>query len=427
MKSGKSLSRPKRPGGLSNAASGIWRATIANPSGCWTVRIIKAVLCAFILLLAVRFTIVELLPKNRFLCREFTFQIVDSESRSRQSRLWDRFGRQQENIILELAQNTSPALSRELIVTHSHSRPGKLILRMSCPYSNEELTEEFRRLIMDYTEYRRLIEAEWAARTGQPQIKSETLPLDQIRQSEEYNQRLQELILLQSEYARMDAQSMAYEHQLLPAKPTNNPIGFREFMQPYVQYALALDEQCHHLNQWLNKLRRQRAEIDIKCGQCDSAEQLEILLQQRKQIELQYNQEKRNLKQRRELVTEMVRLECWGRYQKQLKTKIQEKQQALIANSDQQLVLKMEIDRLENHSDYHQPSPAPPVHSTNAAIGSRNLEFRPSLIQAAKLYKVRESLSHPQYLIVASAVLLGAVLGWFIGPGRTGKKKSADI
>ncbi|MCK4628466.1 MAG: hypothetical protein KAT56_05650, partial [Sedimentisphaerales bacterium] len=370
MKSEKSSSRPKGSGGLPNATSATLRTVAANPPRSWTVRIIKPVFYAFILLLAARFTVVYLLPKNRFLFREFTFQANDSESHSHQSRLWDHFGQHQENIILELAQNSSPTLSRELIVNSSHFHPDKLVIRISCPYRDEKLAEGFRRLIIDYTKQRSLIEAEWAADNRQTQTKSETLTPDQIRQSEEYNRRLQELILLQSEYARIDAQSVAYEHQLSPAKSANEPIGFSEFIKPYVQNALAFDDQWCHLNQWLNKLRRQRAELDIKCGQCDSAEQLEKLLQQREQIELRYNQEKRNLNQRRELIADMVRLECRGRYQEQLKTKIQESQLALIANSDQQLVLKMEIDCLKNHSDHPKPSPAPPANPTNTIKNS---------------------------------------------------------
>ncbi|MCK5269568.1 MAG: hypothetical protein KAJ46_02235, partial [Sedimentisphaerales bacterium] len=424
MKSGKSLSGPEQPGGRSGAVFGICRAVVANPSRSWTVRITRACFCAIVFLLSVRFTVVELLPKNRLFYHEFTFRIGDSESADRHTRLWDRFGRQQEQIILELAQNTSPALSRKLILARGHSSsPGELILCLSCPCGSEELTGEFHQLITDYTEYHHPVESEWADNVLQPQTRSKISPPDRIRQSEEYNQRLQELILLQSEYARMDAQSMVLEHRLLPARPANDPPGFGKFMQPYVQSALAQDKQWRHLNQWLDKLRSQRAELDIKCGQCDSTEQLEILLQQRERVELQYKQEKQNLDQRRELITEMARLDCWDPYQEHLKIIIQEKQQDMIANSDQQLVLKVELERLKN-STRSLPSSASTANSTDTdtTVGSNNIEFRPRFIQTAKLYETRETLSHPQYLIMASAALLGAALGLFIGTGHGGKK-----
>jgi hypothetical protein len=423
MKSGKSLSVPERPSGLSGAVFGVCRAVVANPSRSWTVRITRACFCAIVFLLAVRFTVVDLLPKNRLFYREFTFQIDDSASADKHTSLWDHFSRQQEQIILELAQNTSPALSRKLIVTQGHSSPGKFILCLSYPYGNGKLTGEgeFRRLITDYAEYHRTVESEWADKVQQLQTRSKISTPDRIRQSEEYNQRLQELILLQSEYARMDAQSMVLEHRLLPAIPANDPTGFGKFMQPYVQSALAQDKQWHHLNQWLDKLRSQRAELDIKCGQCDSTEQLDTLLQQREQVELQYNQEKRNLDQRRELITKMVRLECWGPYQEHLKINIQEKQQAMIANSDQQLVLKVELDRLKN-SNRPLPSSASPANPTDTTVSSDNIEFRPKFIQTTKPYETRETLSHPQYLIMASAALLGAAMGLFIGTSHSGKK-----
>ena len=423
MKSGKSLSVPEQHGGLSVAVFGVCRAVVANPSGSWTVRITRACFFALVFLLSVRFTAVEFLPKNRLFYHEFTFQIDDSASADKHTSLRDRFSRQQEQIILELAQNTSPALSRKLIVTQGRSSPGGLVLCLSYPYGNGKLTGEgeFRRLITDYTEYHRSAESEWSDKVQQLRTRSKISTPDRIRQSEEYNQRLQELILLQSEYASMDAQSMVLEHRLLPAMPTNDPTGFGKFMQPYVQSALALDEQWHHLNQWLDKLRSQRAELDIKCGQCDSTEQLDTLLQQREQVELQYNQEKRNLDQRRELITKMARLECWGPYQEHLKINIQEKQQAMIANSDQQLVLKVELERLKN-SNRPLPSSASPANSTDTTVSSNNIEFRPKFIQTTKPYETRETFSHPQYLIMASAALLGAAMGLFIGTGRVGKK-----
>ncbi|MCK5269566.1 MAG: hypothetical protein KAJ46_02225 [Sedimentisphaerales bacterium] len=425
MKSGKSLSAPEQPDGLSNAVFGACRAVVANPSRSWTVRITRACLLAIVFLLVVRFTVVELLPKNRLFYHEFTFQLGNSESADKHTSLWDHFSQQQKQIILELARNTSPALSRELIVTRSHSSsPNTLVLCLSYPCDNKNITreEEFRRLITDYAKYRRPAESEWADNVQQPQTRSKTSPPYRFRKSEEYNQRLQELILLQSEYARMDAQSVVLEHRLLPAIPANNPADFGKFMQPYVQNALAQDGQWHHLNQWLDKLRSQRAELDIKCGQCDSTEQLEILLQQREQVELQYNQEKRNLDQRRELITEMVRLECWGPYQEHLKIKIQEKQQAMIANSDQQLVLKVELDRLKNRNSRPLPPSASPANSTDTTVGSRNIEFRPRFIRTANRYETRETFSRPQYLIMASATFLGAALGLLIGTGRVGKK-----
>jgi len=427
MKSGKLLSGPEQPDGLSDVVFGVCRAVVANPPRSWTVRITRACLLAIVFLLAVRFTVVDLLPKNLLFYHEFTFQPGDSASADKHARLWDRFGRQQKQIILELAQNTSPALGRGLIVTRGHSSsPGELILCLSCPCNNEELTgeEEFRRLITDYTEYRRPVESEWSDNVQQRQTRSKISPRNRFRQSEEYNQRLQELILLQSEYARMDAQSVVLEHRLLPAIPSNDPVDFGKFMQPYVQSALAQDDPWHHLNQWLDKLRSQRAELDIKCGQCDSTEQLETLLQQRERVELQYKQEKQNLGQRRELITKMVRLECWDPYQEHLKIKIQEKQQAMIANSDQQLVLKVEIDRLKNHSNHLLPPSASPANSTDTdtTVGSRNMKFRPRFIRTANRYETRETFSRPQYLIMASAALLGAAMGLFIGTGHGGKK-----
>jgi len=186
------------------------RSASANTSNSsWLPRLLMAGLGGMLILVLVRFTVVEIMPGKQTLQQELIFTTNQTNAASIMGNTsWNEFAQQQESDLSALVQDSSPGLSEYLTISRA-MQPFRIVLSLRCLPGRDDLVESFHQLIMSYTEdrYIRELSRHYLKLITLANQNSDNEP-DQIINYQS------PLGILQSEYAQLLAQSVSLECQL---------------------------------------------------------------------------------------------------------------------------------------------------------------------------------------------------------------------
>jgi len=391
-------------------------------------RWLAALLGATLALLAVRYWLLDRLPKDQVHRQEFSFIAEGMPDVDWQ---WPLFVDQQELDLRKLANVMSVELDNYTSVLPVRDRYS-FVFTLRCPQDREDLMDDFDSVVDAYILQRKEIQTQSLAESNAADTDGQIDPCEKSlrdwlkKQGERFDILQQQTTILQTEYSALSVDRAGLNDQITDKKATFGQPAFNEYIKPHLEKTIAEDQELKQLKKELADLRSAIADLDIQAGKTNSAEQLEQLDRKRDEINYRCHQLDQKVELRINRLTIRTKQDLFDGYCKKIKEKIQDKVAQMKKNSRQRDELIKMIEQIDAQVDFVKsflpagPADEPAEKREKTAKKQKKMVisdvFCPALDEPIAAYESLSSYSQLAYTVVAIAILVGAGLGLILCP-----------
>jgi len=372
---------------------------VAERLGIWLMRLLAGLAGAALLAAAAYVPVVQLLPKQVLLQKEFLFLFENDAFASS----WPEFAERQRKKLAELAKMPDWNIPH-LTVEADANRPVLKIRCRTIRYSGQEA--DFDRFLDACA--KSLSQAAPSANEP-PQDRlcpADRMYLTELRQKQKNLQ--EELAELDSTYQPLDRETFSLERRLEPDFGRRQS-AFEEWIQPVWEKADASDETLAALRRQEQQARQDMARLDQHAAQSETESSLDDIKQRRDQKLRESQKIREDLEKRRDLLKGQIADQQWPLYQKRLQTQIEENHRVLAMYACKRNVLKTTLEQVDKNLQAMHPLLLAPADSSEMLSGRTNGSSPLSPLQIPTVKT--ETLSAAQKM----AILLAAAAGFILG------------
>jgi len=380
---------------------------VAERLGIWLIRLLAAMAGASVFAAAAYVPVVQLLPKQVELEKEFLF-LFDADAMVSS---WPECSMQIQKNVTDLSGRTSAAFQKNLTFHVEANRP---VLTIRCiAIGNSAVETEF---------YQFLDACADSFSQSRPEMKGtpedQLCPADRMYLTElrEKQRRLQgEIADLEGKYQPLDLETFSLERRLEPAFGKEHS-AFQSWIEPFLDKTVASDEMIASLQKKSQQIQQEIVALDQQAARSVTESGLDDVRQRRDQKILELQKMETDLQARRDFLKGRISDQQWPLYRKHLEMEIEENHRVLAMYACNRNVLKNTLGQVDQNLQSLQRLLLVPADPSNPPMSKTGDSFFLSSVQCP--VTKTEMLSPTQTIAILLSAGAGMILALIFIPVR---------